>query len=128
MKPTTLHIGSSREHAVWALQQYGFEAIISSRFGDIFSNNSGKNGLVICQLDEPDIQLLADAVLADPSLEFQIDVAESKVTAGKIDFNRSFPIPEATRNRLINGLDDIALSLQNSNQIADFEQTRPNWL
>ena len=120
--------GSSREHAVWAIQQYGFDAVISPRFADIFRNNCTKNGLVPVQVT-PEIgkQLLA-AVHADPSLEITIDVARLSVEAPQIGLTTTFPLDRATQERFLQGLDDIGLTLRQASSIDSFEQTRPVWL
>ena len=120
--------GSSREHAVWALQQYGFRAVISPRFGDIFRNNATKNGLVPVQLSPEGGRTLMDAVLADPALEIVIDVELRTVEAQGIDFLESFPLEDAIQHRFLNGLDDIALTLQFEDEIGDYEARRPEWV
>lgn len=121
-------VGSSREHAVWALQQYGFEAVITSRFGDIFRNNSTKNGLVpvVVPVDVAN-QLLA-AVEANPELEITIDVDRRQVEVPELDLAVDFPLDDATRERFLQGLDDIGLSLRHADAIDSFETTRPEWL
>jgi 3-isopropylmalate/(R)-2-methylmalate dehydratase small subunit len=120
--------GSSREHAVWALLDYGFEAVISPRFGDIFRNNSTKQGLLPVQV-EPEVgRALLDAVTADPTLELTIDVARGTVEAPAADIAASFPLDEFTRERLLNGWDDIGLSLRHSDDIAAYERTRAAWM
>ena len=120
--------GSSREHAVWAIQQYGFQAVISPRFGDIFRNNATKNGLIPVVV-EPDVgaQLMA-AVEADPTLEITIDVARRTVEAPAIGLTASFPLDESIQNRLLNGLDDIAITLALEADIVSFEAARPAWM
>jgi 3-isopropylmalate/(R)-2-methylmalate dehydratase small subunit len=120
--------GSSREHAVWALMDYGFRAVISPRFGDIFRNNATKTGLVPVQLDpEVGARLLA-AVTADPSLEITIEIEKGLVSAPAIGIEAAFPIDEFTRYRLLNGLDDIGITLEHAEAIDTFESTRPAWL
>ncbi len=121
-------VGSSREHAVWALQQYGFEAVITARFGDIFRNNATKNGLVpvVVPADVAD-QLLA-AVEANPELEITIDVDRRQVEVPELDLTVDFPLDDATRERFLEGLDDIGLSLRHADAIDSFETTRPEWL
>lgn len=120
--------GSSREHAVWALQQYGFEAVISPRFGDIFRNNAAKNGLVPVQLSSEGARTLMDAVIAEPTLEIVIDVELRTVEAQGIDFLESFPLEDSIQHRFLNGLDDIALTLRHADDIATFEARRPEWV
>lgn len=121
-------VGSSREHAVWAIQQYGFQAVISPRFGDIFRNNSTKNGLVPVVVSDEIGRTLIDAVEADPELELTIDVERGTVEAPAIGLNEPFPLDEATRERFLQGLDDIGLSLQHVDAIGEFEANRPAWL
>ena len=104
--------GSSREHAVWAILDYGFQAVISPRFADIFRNNSTKNGLVPVQVDAAVGEALLRAVEADPTLEITIDVERRTVAAPAVGIEAPFPLDEATRHRLLKGLDDIGLSLQ----------------
>jgi len=117
-------VGSSREHAVWALTDYGFGAVISPRFGDIFRNNSTKAGLVTAQLDEGAAQILLTAVEADPTLEVTIDVERLLVEAPAIGFSAPFPLDPFTQNRLLEGLDDIGLTLRHETEITAFEATR----
>ena len=120
--------GSSREHAVWAIMDYGFRAVISPRFGDIFRNNSTKNGLVPV-IVSPDIgdQLLR-AVEADPNLEITIDMESLTLSAPAIGLEESFPIDAATQERFLEGLDDIGITLRHVDEIDSFEGTRPGWL
>lgn len=120
--------GSSREHAVWALQQHGFEAVISPRFGDIFRNNATKNGLVPVEVSPQAGRTLMDAVIADPTLEIVIDVELRTVEAQGIDFLESFPLEDAIQHRFLNGLDDIALTLRHADDISAFEARRPHWV
>lgn len=120
--------GSSREHAVWAIQQYGFDAVISPRFGPIFKNNSTKNGLVPVEVSaEVGEQLLA-AVAADPGLEITIDVERGTVEAPAIGLSAEFPLDAATRQRFLEGLDDIGISMRHESSIDSFEAARPAWL
>jgi len=121
-------VGSSREHAVWAIQQYGFQAVISPRFGDIFRNNSTKNGLVPVVVSDEVGRMLIDAVIADPELELTIDVDRRTIEAPAIGLEESFPLDDATRTRFLEGLDDIGISLQHVDAIGDFETKRPAWL
>jgi 3-isopropylmalate/(R)-2-methylmalate dehydratase small subunit len=120
--------GSSREHAVWAIQQSGFKAVISPRFGDIFRNNSTKNGLVPVVVDAAVGEQLLRAVEADPTLELTIDVARGTLEAPAIGLEAEFPLDESVRERFLAGLDDIGISLKQTDAIASYESTRPNWL
>ncbi len=120
--------GSSREHAVWALQQYGFDAVISPRFADIFRNNCTKNGLVPAQLTASEAAQLMAAVQADPSLEITVDVARCTVEAPAIGFEAAFAMEAATRQRFLEGLDDIGLTLRHTGAIDDYERRRLRWL
>ena len=122
--------GSSREHAVWAIMDYGFEAVVSPRFGDIFRNNATKNGLVPVVVP-PDVgEALLRAIEADPATEITVDVERRRLTAsgaaGVIECD--FPLDDATSERFLEGLDDIALSLRYADDIADYEAQRPDWL
>lgn len=120
--------GSSREHAVWALHQYGFKAVISPRFGDIFRNNATKNGLVPVQLSPEAGRTLMDAVIVDPTLEIVIDVELRTVEAQGIDFVESFPLEDSIQHRFLNGLDDIALTLRHADDIGTYETQRADWV
>jgi 3-isopropylmalate/(R)-2-methylmalate dehydratase small subunit len=120
--------GSSREHAVWALQDYGFDAVISPRFGDIFRNNCTKAGLVPVQVDELTGRLLLDAVLAEPAMLITIDIEKGQLEALSAGIETSFPLDEFTRERLLNGWDDIGLTLRYEKEIDAYESTRPGWL
>ncbi|HSP04244.1 MAG TPA: 3-isopropylmalate dehydratase small subunit [Acidimicrobiales bacterium] len=118
--------GSSREHAVWAIQQYGFEAVISPRFGDIFRNNCTKNGLVPVQVDAETGERLMRMVEDDPTTVFEIDIASRTLRAG--DVETTFPLDEGTQHRFLEGLDDIGLTLKLGDEISDFETKRPHHL
>ena len=120
--------GSSREHAVWALMDYGFAAVISPRFGDIFRNNCTKAGLLPVQVSAEAGRSLLEAVAADPSLELTIDVERLIVSAPAAGIEATFPLDPFTQNRLLNGLDDIGLTLQHEGDIGRHEQGRPGWL
>ncbi len=120
--------GSSREHAVWALTDYGFEAVISSRFADIFRNNSTKAGLVPVTVPPDVAEALLRAVEADPSLEITIDIERRLVSAPAVGIQASFPLDDFTQHRLLEGLDDIGLTLRNQDDIDSYEISRPNWL
>ena len=118
--------GSSREHAVWALQDYGFKAVIAPRFGDIFRNNSLKGGLLPVVLDEQTVEKLQALVEADPRAEVTVDLDQRLVRAGEIE--ASFDLDDYTRWRLMNGLDDIGLTLERADEISSYEAVRPEWL
>jgi 3-isopropylmalate/(R)-2-methylmalate dehydratase small subunit len=120
--------GSSREHAVWALADYGFEAVISPRFADIFRNNCTKQGLIPVEVDAALGRALLDAVAADPSLEITVDVARGTVEAPAAGLAGEFPLDEFTRARLLNGWDDIGLTLRHESSIVTYEKTRPAWM
>ncbi len=120
--------GSSREHAVWALMDYGFEAVISPRFADIFRNNSTKQGLLPVQVDPEFGRALLDAVLADASLEITIDVARGTVEVPAAGLEGTFFLDEFTKERLLNGWDDIGLTLRHEDDIARYETSRAAWL
>ena len=117
--------GSSREHAVWALMDYGFRVVISSRFADIFRGNSGKAGLVAAEVDAAVVENLWDIVEADPSVQVTVDLEGCTVTTG--DVVAPFRIDDYTRYRLLNGLDDIGITLGEEQLISDYESTRPSW-
>lgn len=120
--------GSSREHAVWAIMDYGFQAVISPRFADIFRNNCTKNGLVPVQVsNEVGEQLLA-AVEADPTLELVIDVDRRTLSAPALGLEVDFPLDDSVRERFLEGLDDIGITLRTEASITAFEQQRPTWL
>jgi 3-isopropylmalate/(R)-2-methylmalate dehydratase small subunit len=121
-------IGSSREHAVWALMDYGFEAVISPQFGDIFRNNSTKAGLVPVQVDPQVGQALLEAVALDPTLEITVDLGRLKLEAPAAGIEATFPLDPFTQRRLLEGLDDIGLTLRFANEIAAYESARPSWL
>jgi 3-isopropylmalate/(R)-2-methylmalate dehydratase small subunit len=120
--------GSSREHAGWALMDFGFQAVVSSRFADIFRNNCTKQGLLPVQVSPEFDRGLLDAVTADPTLEITIDVARSTIEAPAVGFSETFPLDEFTRQRLLNGWDDIGLSLRHVDAITEYEQHRPAFL
>jgi 3-isopropylmalate/(R)-2-methylmalate dehydratase small subunit len=120
--------GSSREHAVWAIMDYGFDAVISPRFGEIFRNNCTKNGLVPIRLEPDQVERLMSAIEADPELEITIDIERRSVSAPRIGLEASFPIDDATQHRFLHGLDDIGLTLQHAGEIDDYETSRPSWL
>jgi 3-isopropylmalate/(R)-2-methylmalate dehydratase small subunit len=120
--------GSSREHAVWALQDYGFNAVVSSRFADIFRTNCTKVGLLPVQV-EPDVATkLLDALVENPSLHVSIDVEARRVRAPEIDVDAPFELDDFTQWRLLEGLDDIGLSMRHDAEIAAHESHRQAWL
>ena len=125
-------IGSSREHAVWALMDYGFRAVISSRFGDIFRSNATKGGLLPVRMADSDVSALMDLVEADPEVVVTVDLDKRQVSAGRpgepARVGAAFDIDDYTRWRLMEGLDDISLTLRHSDDIARYESTRPAWL
>jgi 3-isopropylmalate/(R)-2-methylmalate dehydratase small subunit len=118
--------GSSREHAVWALQDYGFRAVIAPRFGDIFRNNALKGGLLPVVLDAEIVERLNVLVEQEPRTEVVVDLEAREVRAGTV--TSSFDIDDYTRWRLLNGLDDIALTLERADDVSDYESSRPSWL
>lgn len=120
--------GSSREHAVWALLDYGFEAVVSTQFADIFRNNCTKQGLLPVQVSNEVARDLLDAVQADPSLEITIDVERGTLEAPAAGIAGSFPLDDFTRARLLNGWDDIGLTLRYEPEIGSYEARRPRWL
>jgi 3-isopropylmalate/(R)-2-methylmalate dehydratase small subunit len=120
--------GSSREHAVWALQDYGFEAVIAPRFGDIFRNNALKGGLVPVVLPEPVVRRILDAIEDDPSLEVVVDVVDRRVAVPALDLDEPFDLDDHTHHRLVNGLDDIGLTLAHADEIGAYEARRGEWL
>ena len=120
--------GSSREHAVWALTDYGFVAVISPRFGDIFRNNATKAGLVPVQVDAEVGRRLLDAVTADPTLELTVDIERRMLSAPAIGVEVAFALDDFTRYRLLEGFDDVGLTLRHEGDITTFESTRPAWM
>jgi len=117
--------GSSREHAVWALRDFGFRAVISSRFGDIFRGNSGKQGLLAAQVTEADVEKIWTLLEATPGLEVAVDLVARNVRVA--DLTVPFEIDDYTRWRLLEGLDDIGLTLRDEAQITEFESRRESW-
>jgi 3-isopropylmalate/(R)-2-methylmalate dehydratase small subunit len=117
--------GSSREHAVWALRDYGFKAVFSSKFADIFRGNSGKQGLVTGIIGDDDIERIWQALEARPGAEATVDLVSKTVSVG--DIRVDFEIDEYTRWRLLEGLDDIGLTLRDEKSITDFEAKRESW-
>ena len=121
--------GSSREHAVWALQNYGFKVVISARFADIFRGNSGKAGLLAAQVDEKVVQRLWDLLADQPGAGITVDLESRTVRAGEgaDAIEDSFDIDDYTRWRLLEGLDDIGITLGHADDIDSYEATRPSW-
>ena len=117
--------GSSREHAVWALMDYGFRVVISSRFADIFRGNAGKAGLLAAEVAQDDVELLWKLIEQNPGLEITVDLQDRNVTAGTVVV--PFKIDDYTAWRLLSGLDDIGLTLRKLDHIEAFEQRRPGW-
>jgi 3-isopropylmalate/(R)-2-methylmalate dehydratase small subunit len=117
--------GSSREHAVWALRDYGFQVVLSPRFADIFRGNSGKQGLLAGQVTEADVERLWAAVEAQPGIAATVDLVAKTVTIGEVQV--SFDIDDYTRWRLLEGLDDIALTLRDEARISEYESGRAGW-
>ena len=117
--------GSSREHAVWALRDYGFAAVISSRFGDIFRGNSGKQGLLTGTVTEAELEAFWAAIRAQPGIPATVDLVARTVTVG--DLVAPFEIDDYTRWRLLEGLDDIGLTLRDEARITEFEASRESW-
>jgi len=119
-------VGSSREHAVWALRDYGFDVVLSPRFGDIFRGNAGKQGLLAGQISDADAESLWNLVESDPGIELTVDLVSKTVRVGDLSVN--FEIDDYTRWRLLEGLDDIGLTLRDEARINEFEGTRESWL
>jgi 3-isopropylmalate/(R)-2-methylmalate dehydratase small subunit len=117
--------GSSREHAVWALMDYGFRVVISSRFADIFRGNSGKQGLLTAQVAQDDVELLWKLLENAPGTRVTVDLVEKTVQAGELTC--PFQVDDYTRWRLLEGLDDISLTLEHVDAITAFEARRPSW-
>ncbi|GAA1453608.1 3-isopropylmalate dehydratase small subunit [Nocardiopsis tropica] len=120
--------GSSREHAVWALQDYGFKTVLSSRFADIFRGNSLKGGLLTVLLPQEVIERIWKAVEADPATEVTVDLVEREVRSPGAGVQEPFELDDYTRWRLMEGLDDIALTLRHTDAVGAFEATRKPWL
>jgi 3-isopropylmalate/(R)-2-methylmalate dehydratase small subunit len=117
--------GSSREHAVWALRDFGFTAILGPRFGDIFRGNSGKQGLLTGTVSEPDVEKIWAIIGADPGIQISVDLTQKTATIG--DLTVPFEIDDYTRWRLLEGLDDIGLTLRDEARITEFEARRESW-
>jgi 3-isopropylmalate/(R)-2-methylmalate dehydratase small subunit len=117
--------GSSREHAVWALSDFGFRVVIASRFADIFRGNAGKAGLLAAQVEQSDVELIWKALEQQPGLEISVDLETKTVSAGTLVVR--FDIDDYTRWRLLEGLDDIGLTLRQVEAISEYEKSRPSW-
>ncbi|MGC8627363.1 MAG: 3-isopropylmalate dehydratase small subunit [Acidimicrobiales bacterium] len=120
--------GSSREHAVWALQDYGFEAVVSPRFGDIFRNNCTKSGLLPVQVSPEAGAEIMKALTEHPGLEVTIDVGRLRVEVPAAGIEVPFVLDSFTQHRFLEGLDDIGLTLRHEDEIDAYERTRPTWL
>ena len=121
-------VGSSREHAVWAIQQGGFDAVVAPSFSDIFRNNCAKNGLVPVVVPEATVERIWNAIEADPSTEITVDVERLSVEVPAAGITESFPMDLQTQHRFLNGLDDVGITLTHADDITAFEQHRPAWL
>ena len=121
-------VGSSREHAVWALQQYGFDVVIAPSFSDIFRNNCTKNGLVPVVLDSTTVESLWATIEADPTTEITVDVERLVVEVPATGARHPFVLDASTQERFVNGLDDIGITLSHDSHISDYERRRPTWL
>ena len=121
-------VGSSREHAVWAIQQGGFDAVIAPSFSDIFRNNCAKNGLVPVVVPEDTVEAIWTAIETDPATEITIDVERLSVEVPAAGITHSFPMEPQTQYRFLNGLDDVGITLTHVDEITSFEQHRPAWL
>lgn len=121
-------VGSSREHAVWAIQQGGFDAVIAPSFSDIFRNNCTKNGLVPVVLPESTVEAIWAAIEADPTTEIVVDMERLMVEVPAAGIAAEFPMDPPTQHRFLEGLDDIALTLTHGDAIDEFEAARPGWM
>jgi 3-isopropylmalate/(R)-2-methylmalate dehydratase small subunit len=121
-------VGSSREHAVWAIQQYGFDAVIAPSFSDIFKNNCTKNGLVPVVLDEAIVEQIWAAIEADPQTSIVVDVEQLKVEVPAAGIDAPFPMQSDVQHRFLNGLDDIGITMGKAGAIDTFEANRPSYL
>ena len=121
-------VGSSREHAVWAIQQYGFDAVIAPSFSDIFRNNCTKNGLAPVVLPQSAVEKLWELIEANPSVEITVDMERLTVEVPSAGFAENFPMDPPTQHRFLNGLDDIGITLTHASAIDAYEKTRPSWL
>ena len=121
-------VGSSREHAVWAIQQGGFDAVIAPSFSDIFRNNCAKNGLVPVVVPEATVEAIWTAIEADPATEITVDVERLTIEVPAAGITHTFPMDPQTQHRFLNGLDDVGITLTHVDDITAFEQHRPAWL
>jgi 3-isopropylmalate/(R)-2-methylmalate dehydratase small subunit len=121
-------VGSSREHAVWAIQQGGFDAVVAPSFSDIFRNNCSKNGLVPVVVPEATVERIWNAIEADPATEITVDVERLTVEVPAAGITEGFPMDPQTQHRFLNGLDDVGITLTHADDITAFEQRRPAWL
>ncbi len=121
-------VGSSREHAVWAIQQYGFDAVIAPSFSDIFRNNCTKNGLVPVVVPESTVEAIWAAIEADADTEIVVDMQQLKVEVPAAGIDESFPMDPQTQYRFLNGLDDVGITLTHAAAIDTYESNRPVWL
>ena len=121
-------VGSSREHAVWAIQQYGFDAVIAPSFSDIFRNNCTKNGLVPVVVPEVVVEAIWAAIEDDPQTSIVVDMGQRKLEVPAANIDEPFPMDDATQHRFLNGLDDIALTMTHVDEITNFETNRPAWM
>ena len=121
-------VGSSREHAVWAIQQYGFDAVIAPSFSDIFRNNCTKNGLAPVVLSNDAVTRIWAAIDADPTVEITVDMERLLVEIPAIGFEESFPMEVQNQYRFLNGLDDVGITLSHVGAIDSYESSRPAWL
>ena len=121
-------VGSSREHAVWAIQQGGFDAVIAPSFSDIFRNNCAKNGLVPVVVPESTVEAIWNAIEDDPATEITVDVERLNVEVPAAGITHTFPMDPQTQHRFLNGLDDVGITLTHADDITAFEQHRPEWL
>jgi len=121
-------VGSSREHAVWAIQQYGFDAVIAPSFSDIFRNNCTKNGLVPVVVPEATVEAIWAAIEADSETQIVVDMERLKVEVPAAGIDESFPMDPQTQHRFLNGLDDVGITLTHADAIDTYESNRPAWL
>jgi 3-isopropylmalate/(R)-2-methylmalate dehydratase small subunit len=121
-------VGSSREHAVWAIQQYGFDAVIAPSFSDIFRNNCTKNGLAPVEVPESTVETLWATIEADPDTEIVVDMERLVVEVPSIGLVQAFPMDAPTQHRFLEGLDDIGITLTHADEITSYEASRPIWL
>jgi 3-isopropylmalate/(R)-2-methylmalate dehydratase small subunit len=121
-------VGSSREHAVWAIQQGGFDAVVAASFSDIFRNNCTKNGLVPVVVPEATVERIWAAIDADPTTQIVVDVARRVVEVPAVGLVEPFPMDDATQERFLQGLDDVGITMTHADDIDTFETTRPVWM